>query len=682
MKKKILYNTIFALGILFSAFVGVWAQTSSPSPKPSDDPAMIGDYKVISSVELGVRGSDVNGSENKFRSDFNYKNGFRIFNSSFLMENKQGTGKLFDTLLITTSGWSADPTGSFRLNIEKLGAYRFDSNVREVTYFNKLSNIAFGEHTANTKHHFGDFDLTILPQNETIRFRLGASFNRTRGDGGFTTRAYSDEFPVLSDVKTDSKDFRAGIDAKVVGFNLSFTQGYRKYDETTNYFINGLNLGNNPTNNSRLTTFERDYPISGKTNYSLFTAHRTFAEKLDFTGRFIYSDSESDFSLDERLTGRDNSNNTVDLDLFNISGSSKRTQGRGDIGVTYLVTDKFRISDTFTFDRFNITGGELFFESLARRNAAGTMLPTTITRTSGYRLTGYRRSTNLIEGDYQFGKNFGFNIGYRYTTRKIALQSLNTNLVTGVPTAGDEDFNNATNSVIVGATIKPVKNWTIYTDAEHGQADNVFTRLSNYDFTNFRIRNRVSFDKVAFNASLVTKDNDNPSGSSETLPTNFTATTKVRIFSTSVDYTPINELSLSGGYTYQFQNSRADILVPINSAYVNGLSRYYVRDKYFFFDVSAQPFRRVSVFASFRVDADGGQGSRTPAGNQDLLFSYPYRLLSPEVRLAFRITKNIDLNAGYQYYDFSDRYTPVQSYNAHLPYVSLRFYFGGASDRR
>src|SRR6185369_4299687 len=189
-----------------------------------------------------------------------------------------------------------------------------------------------------------------------------------------------------------------------------FTQGYRKFEDNTNYFIDGLNLGNNPTNSARLATFQRDYPTRGKTNYSLFTAHRTFSRKLDFTGRFIYSVTDSDFGLNESLTGRDNSNNIVDLDRFQISGDSKRTQGRGDIGITYEVTEKFRISETFTFDQFNISGGDLFFESLARRNAAGTTtLPTTITQTSSYRTTGYRRAMNLIEGDYQFNKSFAFN---------------------------------------------------------------------------------------------------------------------------------------------------------------------------------------------------------------------------------------------------------------------------------
>lgn len=677
-KKFILF---FALGGLFLVNT-IQAQTPSPTPKKTDD--TIGGYEVKSSVELGGRGHSINGNENKYRSDFNYKSGLRVFDSSFSLENKEEKGKLFDSLLVNSSGWGADPNGLIRFNVEKLGAYRFQSNVRKVIYFNNISNHALGAHSANTNHNFGDFDLTILPQNETIRFRLGTSFNKTTGDSGYSTRAYSDEFPVSANVNNRSNDFRGGVDAKVLGFNLTFTQGYRQFKETTSYFSTGLNLGNNVTNNARLTSFQRDYPINGDSSYSLFTINRTFAKKLDFTGRFIYSDTKTDFQLNESLTGRDNSNNIVDLDSFDISGNSKRIQKRGDFGITYQITNDFRISNTVNYDHFDINGGNQFFESLARRNAAGTVtLATTLTRTTSHRITGYHRLTNTIEGDYQVNNRFAFNLGYRYTSRRVEVQSLDRNLITNVPTSGGEEFENKTNTVIAGVKIKPIKNWSLYSDVEHGTADNVFTRLANYNYTNFRIRNRVHLNKVAFNVSFITKNNENPAGSSATLPTNFVADTKVRIFSSSVDYNPITQFSISTGYTYQFQDSQANILIPIGGAYVSGLSRYYMRDSNFFFDVSAQPFKRVSLFASMRSNTDKGQGDRVSSGASDLIGSYPYRLLSPEVRIAVRLTRNIDWNIGYQYFDFSDRLLSTQSYNAHLPYTSLRIYFGGgAGDRR
>src|SRR5687767_13759619 len=78
--------------VLFLALVGLFsdlrAQTPSPTPEPVEQILTIGDYEITSAVELGVRGLDVNGSINKFRSDFNYKPGLRVFDSSFTMKDK------------------------------------------------------------------------------------------------------------------------------------------------------------------------------------------------------------------------------------------------------------------------------------------------------------------------------------------------------------------------------------------------------------------------------------------------------------------------------------------------------------------------------------------------------------------------------------------------------------------
>ena len=99
----------------------------------------------------------------------------------------------------------------------------------------------------------------------------------------------------------------------------------------------------------------------------------------------------------------------------------------------------------------------------------------------------------------------------------------------------------------------------------------------------------------------------------------------------------------------------------------------------------------MSLFASYRIDDDKGQGDRRITRPQDIITSFPIRYQTPEVRLAIRITRHIDWNVGYQYYDYKER--PVmlsflnqpfiaQNYSAHLPYTSLRIYFGPTSNDR
>jgi hypothetical protein len=676
---------------LFAAVSAIRAQapspspvpSPSPSPKPADTPYSINGFEITSTIELGVRGLDVNGSDNKFRSDFNYKPGFRVFDSSFLIENKEKKGRFFDSLLVTASGWNADPTGFFRLNAEKTGAYRFDSTVRGVKYFNNLANHALNEHNASTEHNFGNMDLLVFPESPDLRLRLGFSFNKTDGTGGFTTRAYSDEFPVSSDVNTGSWDGRGGFDETLFGFNLSLMVGYRHFAGDTSYSLLAPNAGNNPANTARLTTFQRNYPIHGSTAYSTFSAQRTFAKKLDFTGRFIYSSTITGFKLFEIQTGRDNSNNIVDLDRFEASGKSTRPQSRGDIGLTYLVNRSFRISESFTYDHFNISGGNGFFEALNRRNNAGNPLAVTLTRTASHRITAYRRFQNTIEADYQVNNILGFNIGYRFGTRRVVLQGSDRNLITpaAAPALVDEEFDNQTHTLIAGTIIKPVKHWVIFADVEHGDADNAFTRLSNYKYTNFRVRTRATIKQFSLNLSVITKDNDNPSFSTVVPIRDFTANIKNRTFSGSVDWSPVEKFSFSAGYTYQNLTSEVDINVPVGGVITPGVSQFYMRDGYAFFDVTAQPIRRVSIFASYRYNKDDGQGNRVSILPQNIITSYPFKLQTPEVRLAIRLTDHIDWNLGYQYYDYREALFFNQNYSAHLPYTSLKIYFGGA-DRR
>ena len=656
------------------------AQGSQPAPSASPAESR---FEVTSSVEVGARGLEVNGSESKFRSDLNYGPGFRLFDSSFLLQDKGENGKLFDSILFTSSGWDGDPTSFLRTRVEKAGAYRFDSNYRRVKFFNSLNNHALNQHNADYRHQFGDFDLTIFPESENFRLRFGYSFNDTDGDGSITSRAYSDEFPVTSFVKNNSNDFRAGVEGQVLGFNLNFSQGYRKFDDKTTYLLEEPNLGNNTTNNARFTTFQRTMPVKGDSYFSTFSAQRTFAEKLDFVGRFIYSSTDTDFILDELITGRDNSNNQVDSDTFRVVGDAKRPQSRGDVGITWMATDKLRISNLFTYDRFNLVGGNLFAEALISRTAAGNPRPNVLTNTLALRVTTLERISNLIEADYQVNNRLAFNIGYRRTDRDTVLVHFDRNFAQASPVVEEEEFDNNTDTLIAGMKIKPFKGTAVYWDLEHGRADNVFTRLANNKFTNFRVRSRTSMNKFGLTLSFITKDNINPGRSEEDPDREFAADVNSRSFSGSFDYTPNDRVTLSSGYTYQRLTSSTAIRVPIpGRTIVDGMSQFFIRDHYAFFDVTVRPFRRLSIFGSYRIDNDQGQGDRFSTRTQDLISSYPLQFQTPEVRIVAHLTPNIDWNIGYQYYRYQERFQSAQDYRAHLTYTSLRIYFGrGKADR-
>src|SRR6266487_5015580 len=110
-----------------------------PAPQPGED---AGNNVIISTIEVGARGLRVGGDVNKYRSDLNYNAGVRLFDSSFLARSKDGKGGLFDTLLVTSTGWGADPNGHLRISIEKPKWYRFEGQYRRFHYFRFLNNFA------------------------------------------------------------------------------------------------------------------------------------------------------------------------------------------------------------------------------------------------------------------------------------------------------------------------------------------------------------------------------------------------------------------------------------------------------------------------------------------------------------------------------------------------------------
>ncbi|MEO8436206.1 MAG: hypothetical protein ABI596_14995, partial [Pyrinomonadaceae bacterium] len=442
------------------------AQGPTPSPSPKKSPATkaetapveagedSGDYTIVSSIELGYRGLKVGGDLNKYQSDLNYKAGPRLFDSTFLMKAKDGKGGLFDTLLVTSTGWGADPHGNLRLTVEKPQWYRFDATYRRFKYFRFLNNLAnpnwvfspasfsvppnpvTGEHGYNTRTQMGDFDLTLLPKNDKIRFNVGFSPERYSGPAFTNYHFAGGEFNLLSQVRSRANDFRVGADGKLGPLDFSFLQGFRRFRDDS--FISlgptpGINLN---TTAASLTSFNRNEPARGSVDYTRFSLHTLVAKKLDITGRIVYSKATSTFAFLENSTGR-NINpritgwpptppaatpNTLNLGQYNITGSARRPNTLGDIGVTFRATDKLRISNTFRVEDFEIDGVAVFSDFFSITRGAGATLRTdniSFSNLDANRLTKYRKYQNTIEGDYQFNNRYSIHLGYRYGSRRI-----------------------------------------------------------------------------------------------------------------------------------------------------------------------------------------------------------------------------------------------------------------------
>lgn len=283
--------------------------------------------------------------------------------------------------------------------------------------------------------------------------------------------------------------------------------------------------------------------------------------------------------------------------------------------------------------------------------------------------------------------HFGYRYGQRHIEEGFEGFNLGSNGSLSPPNARSSEFEseeNHTHAVLGGFKARFTPNWTVYFDGEHGTADNVFTRIGNYDFTNIRAKSRYSpTRRLTFVTALIAKNNANPSEIAGVSIEDFGVSIKSRNFTTTVDWTATSNVSFNTGYTYNWVNNNAVVDYFFNSVrHPSGHSLYYVRNHFFFFDTVARLHSRATLYAAYRINKDTGQGDRlaNPTGNPGLLIaSYPMSFQSPEARLAIKLTRWIDWNVGYQYYNYNES-TLVgprpENYHAHMPYTSLRIYFG------
>jgi hypothetical protein len=726
-KQKLSWRIFSLVLVTIATAVLVAAQQAAPSPSTTKTNSSsttteagedAGDYTVISSIEFGYRGSSVVGDHNKYQSDLNYRTGPRLFDSSFLLRSKEGEGTLFETLMINSTGWGADPQGSVRASVEQPEWYRFDANYRRFKYFRFLNNFAnpnwvfspaqfsvppkpeTGEHGYDTRIQVGDFDLTLLPKNERIRFNIGYSPERYSGPAFMNYHSGGNEFMLLSQLKSRADDYRIGADGRLGPINYSFLQGFRRFrdDSTIDTGVNpGINV--NPAA-ANLTTFHRNEPARGSVNYTRLSLQSLIAQRFDITGRIIYSKSEQDYSFAENFTGRNwnpritgfppsppgATPNILNLGQYVLTGNSERPNWLGDLGLTFLVTDRLRISNTTKVETFEINGTALFSDFFSvtrgtRTDSVGFSNRNVITGID------YRKIQNTIEGDYQFNPRYSIHLGYRYGTRRVTESISGFNLGSNSPTAlvpESETEDNHTHVFIGGFKARPTNDWTIYFDAEHGSADNVFTRIGNYDFTNIRAKTRFKpTERVTFNLALIAKNNANPSEIAGVSLADFGVSIKSRIFTSSIDWATTSNFSISGGYNYHWINSKAIVDYFFNSIqHPFGNSLYYMRNHFFYVETVARLAPRTTLFAAYRINKDTGQGSRLadPTGNPGtLIASYPMSFQSPEMRLAIKLHQRLDWNVGYQFYNYNESSLVgprPQNYHAHLPYASLRLYFG------
>lgn len=538
-----------------------------------------GGVEVKQSAEFGGRISDFTGSQATWDTFVNMGSGPRLLEYTVNMRSPNHAGKLFDDFNFSNFGYGGDPINVSRLNFSKgklftfNGSFKRDQNIFDYDLLaNPLnpSNSNPNIPVLDSPHEFlltrrmTDLKLELFPVDR-IRFKLGWSRVVNEGTTFSTVHQGTDALlnqPTLN--TTDSFSFSVSlrlIPRTAINFDQFFT--HFKGDTTaslanTPFRLAGgipVDLGlpfNTPANQpcaapilssgfvnpacNGLFTYNRQEKV--RTNYPTeqLSFQSNYFKHVDLSGRFSYSSSDSDNPVyDETFTGLITRNRQR---FYNQAGSSnaQRISANADFGITYRLTDRLHVIDTFRWDNFriptgwNYTTNSLFGATLGTNPNAfnpGTCPPPFTAATCPQHLAAsgadvlvdalnqfLKQDTriNTFEVEYAFTPRISAYVGYRFERREITQADSGFQVETFFPTlasarcasaakaagtsctpgangiftfaapnpvlGGSDDTLINGHSGIFGFSARPNNRIRLSFDTEQFYADNAFTRIS------------------------------------------------------------------------------------------------------------------------------------------------------------------------------------------------------------
>jgi hypothetical protein len=495
--------------LLLTLLAGAAAQNPSQPGEGIDS----GNYNIRQSVEFGYRNANISGNVANYNTFVNLNTGVRLFEQSLDVRSLNHAGLVFDNLSTSSFGYGGDPIDVTRLRVSKNRWYDFSGSFRRDRYpwnYNLSANplnpatsvpavpIANSLHAMNVVRRMTDLTLILLPQSR-IKFRLNYLRNIQEGPsfssfGGATIldppTGYGTQTQLFQNWKTTLNGYRIGVDFQALRkTSIHYDQFLEYFKQDTSYLDKNFNFQlSNGTPADLGVVFDTasavnvvpcptpilnptkpptaDPSCNGHLSYSRFATPRgtlpteSFSFQSDsiknvsMAGRAAYSSRKQDSNnLNELFTGSNVSTLQV---ATRATGSTHAKQiiTNSDLAVTWSVTPKFRVVDSFTYDRFQlpgfwgfttlsqyaqaplINGGPSLLLPPATFNSANCSPPFTadtcpqhsadsgpdISTGTWFRYLGQNYKANTLQFEYDFTSKVGARLGFLYGNRKVFSQ--------------------------------------------------------------------------------------------------------------------------------------------------------------------------------------------------------------------------------------------------------------------
>ena len=673
-------RTRLLIGWILVAQAALAQQVVAPTPDQSGSPRgeNTGDYNVMDSFETGYRFAQVAGSIGTYRSDINYGNGIRLLDSNLTVNSRDGHGRWFDQIVLTTIGLGNDPYQSATLRVEKNKLYRYDMLWRLDDYYNPGLPVAAGLHLMDTGRRMQDHDLTLLPESK-VQFHLGYSRNTQDGpalstvqlclNGSIYCGTAGNEFPTFENVRRETDEYRVGADVDLAGFKLTLMHSWVFFKDDSGYQENGLETGDNPSSGVTLSQFQRSEPFHGANPYWLGNLTRS-GKFLAVNGRITYLQGTGNFILDENAFG------VTPLGAQNqevmVGGDASRPQVTGDLSISIFPTSRLTIVNNTSVNSSRIDGTSDYGQFNMATQTADFI---------SFRYLGMRTVANATDLHYRVKKWLSFYGGYHYSDRRI--EDIEDYAVSGPFNGATYEQSNHLQTGLAGVRIKPSKAMTVNLESEVGRANQPFTPVSerNYLALGGRVEYRVK--KFTFDAAYKENYNNNS--------ITFTSySSHARNYSANAAWTPRDWFTLDASYSKLHLDSLSGIVFFAGPAAVSPLSSNQV----YISNIHAANLlarfvlaKRVDLYVGYTITMDTGDGrsAAAPPGATDpttLIFApvqtFPLNYQTPMARLSIRLREKLRWNAGWQYYNYHEQFgleSFYQGYHANTGYTSMTWSF-------
>ena len=367
-------------------------------------------YNIVDSFELGYRWRLAGGSVDTYRSDVNYGDGIRLLASNLSINSKDGHGRWFDEILLSTSGLGNDPYQNASLRIEKNGLYRYDMLWREDDYYNPGLVISGGEHLMDTVRGLQDHSLTLFPQSH-FQVEMGYSRNTESGPALSTVQGFdtlSSAFPVFENVKQQWNEYRIGILADWAGFRFIARHTWDFYKDDSGYSFTGNEASGVATDATVLQQFQRSEPNHGS-NPGWFGNLYGSRKHWALNARLTYNLGNGGFAMNELTTGLDRFG-AADNRQIVVSGDAQRPVVAGDFSLSLFPTSRLSIVNNTAVHDTRIDGDSYFTEFDNGTGAATTL---------NFKFLGVRTVANSTDLNYRFNDWFSAYAGFTDSGRQI-----------------------------------------------------------------------------------------------------------------------------------------------------------------------------------------------------------------------------------------------------------------------